>query len=98
MAKPSMIEVQVCYAMPGNILLLSMTVQADMPILDVVKDSGLTDLHPEIDLLSCKLGVFGKIKSPDAKLHQGDRIEVYRPLKVDPMEARRRRALKQKRV
>lgn len=92
------ITVQVCYACPNDITLLSLTIRADMPILDAIKVSGLIEQHPDIDLSACKFGVFGKVKSPDAKLHQGDRIEVYRPLTVDPMEARRRRALKQKRL
>ena len=38
------------------------------------------------------LGVFGEPATPDTKLADGDRIELYRPLKVDPKEARRRRA------
>jgi len=38
------------------------------------------------------LGVFGEPVSPDTKLANGDRVEVYRPLEIDPKEARRRRA------
>lgn len=38
------------------------------------------------------LGVFGERATPDTKLADGDRIEVYRALKLDPKEARRRRA------
>ena len=39
-----------------------------------------------------RLGIFGRKVTPDQLLHDGDRIEVYRPLVLDPMEARRRRA------
>ena len=38
------------------------------------------------------VGVFGKRVDPGASLKDGDRVEVYRPLKLDPKEARRRRA------
>lgn len=39
-----------------------------------------------------RLGIFGRKVAPDQLLHDGDRIEIYRPLALDPMEARRRRA------
>ena len=39
-----------------------------------------------------KIGVFGKIVNPDSRLSDGDRVEVYRSLALDPKEARRRRA------
>ncbi len=39
-----------------------------------------------------KVGIFGQLCLPDQILQDGDRIEIYRPLLVDPKEARRRRA------
>jgi putative ubiquitin-RnfH superfamily antitoxin RatB of RatAB toxin-antitoxin module len=36
--------------------------------------------------------VFGERVLPDAFLHEGDRLELLRPLQADPKEARRRRA------
>jgi putative ubiquitin-RnfH superfamily antitoxin RatB of RatAB toxin-antitoxin module len=41
-----------------------------------------------------QLGVFGKKISPEDPLREGDRIEILRPLAMDPKEARRRRARK----
>jgi len=38
------------------------------------------------------VGIFGRRVSADAPLSDGDRVEVYRPLEMDPREARRRRA------
>jgi uncharacterized protein len=38
------------------------------------------------------VGIFGRKVSLDHTLANGDRVEIYRPLKLDPMEARRRRA------
>ena len=41
-------------------------------------------------------GIFGKRVALDHRLQDGDRLEVYRPLALDPKEARRRRALSKK--
>lgn len=39
-----------------------------------------------------QVGIFGKRVTLDTRLADGDRVELYRPLKIDPKEARRRRA------
>jgi putative ubiquitin-RnfH superfamily antitoxin RatB of RatAB toxin-antitoxin module len=39
------------------------------------------------------VGIYGRRVELDSRLADGDRVEVYRPLRVDPKEARRRRAL-----
>ncbi len=44
------------------------------------------------------VGVWGRLRPLHGLLEAGDRLEVYRPLTVDPMEARRRRHAHQKRV
>jgi uncharacterized protein len=41
-----------------------------------------------------RLGISGKKVSPESPLHDGDRVEILRPLAMDPNEARRRRARK----
>jgi putative ubiquitin-RnfH superfamily antitoxin RatB of RatAB toxin-antitoxin module len=46
----------------------------------------------DLDLDSREVGVFGRLVSREQALRPGDRIEIYRPLEVDPKEARRRRA------
>jgi len=42
-------------------------------------------------------GIYGRRVAPDARLTDGDRVEIYRPLSADPKEARRRRASRRKR-
>jgi putative ubiquitin-RnfH superfamily antitoxin RatB of RatAB toxin-antitoxin module len=39
------------------------------------------------------VGIYGCRVTLDARLADGDRVEIYRPLRLDPKEARRRRAL-----
>ncbi|MFZ6774231.1 RnfH family protein [Undibacterium sp. SXout7W] len=90
------ISVQVCYAGLESTSLLSLSVPAETNLGDVIERSGIIERHPEIDISVCKLGVFGKLKTLESSLHDGDRVEIYRPLIADPMEARRRRAKKQR--
>ena len=66
--------------------------------------SGIVTEFPEIDLAAAKMGIFGKhlgtkgLAGPEEYLVQPrDRIEIYRPLLIDPKEVRRRRAEKKQR-
>jgi putative ubiquitin-RnfH superfamily antitoxin RatB of RatAB toxin-antitoxin module len=86
------INVEVVYAPPGEQVLERLAVAADSTIEVVIQSSGILDRFPEIDLAVNKVGVFGKTISLQAGLHDGDRIEIYRPLIADPKEARKKRA------
>ena len=55
---------------------------------DAVRASGLID---DGDPAAIHLGCWGRLCSPGTTLRDLDRVELYRPLPVDPMEARRRR-------
>ena len=57
-----------------------------------IEESGVLAVHPELQLGALSAGVFGRPRSLEAPAHDGDRIEIYRPLLVDPKEARRHRA------
>ncbi len=86
------INVHVCYALPDTTVLLETQLPAGSTIKQAIDGSGVLTRFPDIDLSVQKVGVFGKLKTLDAVLHEGDRIEIYRALKADPMESRRRRA------
>lgn len=47
---------------------------------EAVSQSGLLELHPEIDLKTMRVGIFGKLAKPDSPLRAGDRVEIYRPI------------------
>ena len=87
-------RVEVVYALPEGEDASFVQIARGATALDAVRASGLLERHPEIDLRRCKLGIYGKVVDPDAPLADGDRVEIYRPLALDPKEARRRRALK----
>jgi len=91
-----MIWVEVVYATP----LQQQICRLDMPDGSSARQaalaSKLADKFPELDLSGCVLGVFGKrLQNPENYLVQaGERVEIYRPLLIDPKEIRRRRAVK----
>ena len=91
-----MICVEVVYATPQKQVILKVDAQPDTSMLDIARASGIDEAFPEIDWDAAKMGVWGKAeKSPATRLMQdGERIEIYRPLLIDPKEARRNRAKK----
>ena len=91
-------DVTVVYAAADRVYLLSLRATADATIGEVIRQSGLLQRCPEIDLDRFKVGVFNSVRSLADRISNGDRIEVYRPLQADPKEARRRRAARQRRL
>lgn len=65
-------------------------------VLHALRESRLLERHPQIDLASARVGVWGRVAPLSQVLREGDRVEVYRPLTVDPKEARRQRYKKQR--
>ncbi len=61
-----------------------------MTVQQALDTSGFLVKYPELSGLA--VGVFSKQVSLDTALRAGDRIEIYRPLKISPMEKRRLRA------
>ena len=92
------LTVEVVYALPGAEDAVTLRLAPDATLRDAVLRSGILERHPEIDLAVQKLGVFGEPASADRPLADGDRVEIYRALIMDPKEARRRRALKKRAV
>jgi uncharacterized protein len=64
---------------------------AGTTVADALRSSGLAERHPHVALDALPCGVWGVLCSRDAVLRDHDRIELYRPLQVDPMQARRKR-------
>lgn len=60
-------------------------------LLDALRASGVLARHPEIDLAAPAVGIWGRHAALDQPLRPHDRVEIYRPLAVDPKEARRLR-------
>jgi putative ubiquitin-RnfH superfamily antitoxin RatB of RatAB toxin-antitoxin module len=85
------IRVEVACAEPDRAFLRAVTLPAGATVADAVAASGLAAAWPGVAIADDRLGVFGRRVVPRQVLHDGDRVEVYRPLLLDPKEARRRR-------
>lgn len=86
------IDVEVAYAEPDSQAVVSLRLPAGASAGDAVQRSGLLERFPGIPWPGAAIGIFGKPVSPSAPLVEGDRVEIYRPLRIDPKEARRLRA------
>lgn len=79
------------YALPDALDLIHLTLPPGSTARQAVDASGLLQKHPELDPAKLKLGVYGKLLKDDAPLRDHDRVEIYRPLRADPKEARKKR-------
>jgi len=98
MANADTMKIEVAYALPDEQILLVLDLPAGSTVMDAVQASGLVARFPEIAGAETRFGIFGKIeKKPVSRvLKTGDRVEIYRPLLIDPKEARKARAAKAK--
>ena len=78
------IRVEVVHALPGRADAVVVTLEEGATVQDALEAARL----PAVE----SVGVFGRKTSRNRILRDGDRVELYRPLALDPMEARRRRA------
>ena len=88
----TLFQIEVAYALPHIQILKKLNVPTDCTVEQAVILSGILDQFTDIDLTTNKLGIFGKLTQRDNRLHPHDRIEIYRPLIIDPKDARRIRA------
>lgn len=88
--------VEVAYARPDKQEIVSINVPEGTTAMDAVKLSGIVAIFPEIDVEAIDMGIFGKVikKPAEHELRDGDRVELYRPLQIDPKQARLNRAKK----
>lgn len=91
-----LIIIEVAYANSKSQRILKVEVSKGSSVGDAIKQSGILELFPEIDLSKQKVGVFSKARELSDEVHAGERIEIYRPLQIDPKEARRAKAKMQK--
>jgi len=87
------IRIEIVFADADTQILKEITLPEGATVENAVAASGLQSAFPGYDLGQLPVGVWGKIVSPDHRLRSGDRVEVYRELEMDPMAARRIRAL-----
>jgi len=94
MAGAETIFVEVAYALPAEQVLVPLQVPLGATIEEAITRSGIRERFPEIDWSINRVGVFGRLLDMGTVLHEGDRVEIYRPLRIDPKEARRLRQVR----
>lgn len=94
MAANKTINIEIVYASPTEQCLLALTVPADSTLRDAIEASGILQTFPELELNELRVGVFSKPRELTDLVQEGDRIEIYRRLLIDPKEARRIKAKK----
>ena len=85
-------NVGVCYAEADRQLWMRLEVPDDSNVEKVIELSGILNQYPEIDLSQQKVGIFGKLAKIDAEVNEGDRVEIYRKITVDPKLVERRQS------
>ena len=84
-------NVGVCYAEVDRQLWMRIEVPDSSTIEETITLSGVLKLYPEINLDNQKVGIFGKLAGLDTPVKEGDRVEIYRQITVDPQTVQRRR-------
>jgi putative ubiquitin-RnfH superfamily antitoxin RatB of RatAB toxin-antitoxin module len=90
-----LIAIEVAYALSDNQLIIELQTEQPCTAGQAILQSGMLQKFPDIDLSKNKIGIFSEICTPSKLLQDNDRVEIYRQLQIDPMEARRHRAVKQ---
>ncbi|HDT3337246.1 TPA: RnfH family protein [Klebsiella aerogenes] len=88
------IVVEVAYALPEKQYLQRVKLQAGATVEQAIISSGILALREDIDLAKNKVGIYSRPVKLHDEVHDGDRVEIFRPLIADPKELRRQRAEK----
>jgi putative ubiquitin-RnfH superfamily antitoxin RatB of RatAB toxin-antitoxin module len=94
------VAVEVIYcAARGQVDSTLLNLPAGATLEDALRASGLLQRHPGLDISASGpgTGIWGKPADAAQVLREGDRVEVYRPLLIEPKDARRERQRSQRR-
>jgi uncharacterized protein len=86
------IHVSVVYALAERQTSVDIAVEPATTVAGAVEQSGLLRRFPEIAAYPARYAVFNRVVSPGTVVQDGDRVEILRPLLIDPKENRRQAA------
>ncbi len=87
-----MINIVVAYATLEQQTEISLSVEESCTVAMAIRRSGILSIFPNIHISEIQVGIYSRKVALDASLREGDRIEIYRPLLIDPKQARLLRA------
>lgn len=91
-------RVEVVFALERLQTVLSVDLPDGSTTRQAIVQSGILAAHPDIEIARNDIGIWGRRARLDTVLVEGDRVEIYRPLKADPRVERRQRALRSKKT
>ena len=83
-------NVGIAYADKFKQTWLKLEVPDGSTVREAIEYSGILKQFPDVDLENQAVGIFGKLTKLDAKVTDGDRVEIYRPITADPEKVERR--------
>jgi len=89
---PAIIQVEIAYADPQQQILRTLEISLGSTVADALRMSDIANTLGDAAISADRIGIFSHPVELDARLRDGDRIEIYRELRADPKELRRRRA------
>jgi uncharacterized protein len=89
-------HIEVVFALPERQELVAVELEEGATVADAIERSSIAALFPEHDIGRLPVGIWGRMVERDHVLEDGDRVEIYRPLAIDPREQRRALAAKGK--
>lgn len=87
------LQIEIVFASKERQTLKTLSVESGATVADVVATSGVLDDFPDQCIEQLTFGVWGRVVAPTHAVRDGDRVELYRALELDPREARRQLAL-----
>ena len=87
-----MANIQVVYALSHQQTVVDLSVAEQTTVADAIEKSKLLEKFPELVKENISVGIFSKKVALTDYVKEGDRIELYRPLLIDPKQARRLRS------
>lgn len=90
----NLLHIEVVYVLPDTVFREQLRLPPGATVAQALSASSLAKAHPQALLGKPRVGVFSRAVTLTTVLRDGDRVELYRPLLIDPKEARRRRAVR----
>jgi putative ubiquitin-RnfH superfamily antitoxin RatB of RatAB toxin-antitoxin module len=97
----AMLQVEVAFALPERQKIVALEIPSGTTAREAVRRAGMERYFPDLsaaDFEDASLGIFGQILKDPARhvLQDGERVEIYRALLIDPKQARIRRAARKR--
>jgi len=92
MSEDQKISVEVAYALPDKQAIVPLEVEPGTTVVAAAEQSGIVERFEGLTLEGAKFGIFGKAVPNTHVMSSGERVEIYRPLLIDPKEVRKARA------